>query len=57
MREALAASTDGRGTVAPGHPADLVLLEEDPLGHWDGRLPAPAVTATWVGGRLVHDGS
>ncbi len=57
MREALAASTDGRGTVAPGHPADLVLLEEDPLGHWDGRLPAPGVTATWVGGRLVHDGS
>ena len=27
LREALAASTDGWGTVAPGHPGDLVLLE------------------------------
>ena len=30
-REALAASTDGWGTVAVGHPADLVLLGADPL--------------------------
>jgi hypothetical protein len=55
MREALAASTDGLGTVGAGHPADLVLLGDDPLGGWDGRLPAPGVAATWVGGRLVHD--
>jgi predicted amidohydrolase YtcJ len=55
LREALAASTDGLGTVAPGHPADLVLVDDDPLGGWAGRLPAPAVAATWVGGRLVHD--
>jgi predicted amidohydrolase YtcJ len=55
MREALAASTDGRGTVAAGHPADLALLDADPLGGWDGRLPAPAVAATWIGGRLVHE--
>ena len=60
-REALAASTDGLGTVAPGHPADLVLLDADPL---DG--PATAahaarlrgfaehVVATWVDGRVVH---
>ena len=30
-REALAASTDGRGSVAAGHPADLALLDSDPL--------------------------
>ncbi|HEX6150715.1 amidohydrolase [Nocardioides sp.] len=54
LREALSASTDGRGTVGTGHPADLVLLDDDPLGSWAGRLPAPAVAATWVGGRLVH---
>jgi predicted amidohydrolase YtcJ len=30
-REALAASTDGWGTVAVGHPADLALLDADPL--------------------------
>ncbi len=58
-REALAASTDGLGTVAPGHPADLALLDADPLA------PAPAaeqaaalrdmhVAATWVAGNLVH---
>jgi len=54
LREALAASTDGLGSVAPGHPADLVLLDDDPLGSWAGRLPAPVVAATWVAGRLVH---
>jgi predicted amidohydrolase YtcJ len=31
VREALAASTDGWGTVARGHPGDLVLLDRDPL--------------------------
>jgi predicted amidohydrolase YtcJ len=55
LREALAASTDGWGTVAPGHPADLVLLDEDPLGDWSQRRTPPAVAATWVAGRLVHD--
>jgi len=28
---ALAASTDGQGTVAPGNRSDLVLLDDDPL--------------------------
>ena len=45
-REALAASTDGWGTVAEGHPADLALLDTDPLAHADDgpgrRRPAPA---------------
>ena len=35
-REALAASTDGWGTVAVGHRADLVLLDADPLAGDDG---------------------
>ena len=54
LREALAASTDGWGTVAAGHPADLVLVDEDPLGDWSERREAPAVAATWVAGRLIH---
>ena len=55
-REALAASVDGRGTVRPGRPADLVLLDADPLDA-DGdtaaqaaRLRTMPVAATWVGG-------
>jgi predicted amidohydrolase YtcJ len=55
LREALAASTDGWGTVAAGHPADLVLLDDDPLGDWSVRREPPPVAATWVAGRLVHD--
>ena len=60
-REALAASTDGRGTVAAGHPADLALLDTDPLAPCDDPAEAAAllrsvsVHATWVAGELVHD--
>jgi predicted amidohydrolase YtcJ len=60
-REALAASTDGWGTVAPGHPGDLLLLDEDPLDGASDRAHAARlrdgadrVVATWVGGRQVH---
>lgn len=58
-REALAASTDGLGTVAVGHPADLVLLEADPLASGPsaeqaGALQEMQVAATWVAGELVH---
>jgi len=59
-REALAASTDGRGTIAVGHPADLVLLDVDPLEGDDdpahaARLRAMAehVRGTWVAGEPV----
>jgi predicted amidohydrolase YtcJ len=59
VHEALAASTNGLGTVALGHPADLALLDADPLP--DGSpaeqakaLRAMRVTATWVGGRQAH---
>ncbi len=63
-REALAASTDGWGTVALGHPADLVLLAEDPLAPSRSTTEAAArlrragsdVLTTWVAGRLVHLG-
>jgi predicted amidohydrolase YtcJ len=57
VREALAASTDGWGTVAPGHPGDLVLLDADPLAG-DSDLDhairlrgfADHVRAVWVAG-------
>ncbi len=57
--EALGASTDGRGTVAPGHPADLALLDADPLAPGTSLEQATAlrsmhVAATWVAGSLVH---
>jgi predicted amidohydrolase YtcJ len=59
QREALAASTDGQRSVHAGTPADLVLLDADPLDD-DGdtrasaeRLRRMPVAATFVGGRLV----
>lgn len=54
LREALSASTDGWGTVAVGHLADLVLVDEDPLGDWSERREPPAAAATWVAGLAVH---
>lgn len=56
-RQALAASTDGHGTVRAGSPADLVLLDDDPLAPAAStqeaaqRLRAVRVAATLVGGR------
>ena len=58
-RVALEASTDGRGLVpAVGAPADLVLLDDDPLallavGDGD-RVRATAVAGTLLGGRWTH---
>ncbi len=59
LHEALAASTDGLGTVAVGHPADLVLLDADPLAPGTSieqakAMRAMTVAATWVAGRWVH---
>ncbi|HEY9564693.1 MAG TPA: amidohydrolase family protein, partial [Nocardioides sp.] len=59
VREALAASTDGWGTVAVGHPGDLVLLDNDPLldvgdsAATSAHLRAMSVAATYVAGRLI----
>lgn len=61
-RQALAASTDGQGTVAVGSPGDLVLLDDDPLAPATDtaeaavRLRAVRVHATLVAGRLTHGG-
>lgn len=59
-RQALAASTDGRGTLAVGHPGDLVLLDADPTaGLGDSaavarHLRSVRVAATLLGGRPAH---
>jgi predicted amidohydrolase YtcJ len=59
-REALTASVDGLGTVHAGMPADLVLLDADPLdasgnpADQSARLRRMPVAATWVAGRIVH---
>ena len=61
VAEALAASTDGAGTLAPGSRGDLVLLDADPLApQEDSRAAADhlrgmQVAATLVAGRLTHD--
>lgn len=58
--EALAASTDGQGTLAVGSRGDLVLLDADPLAVPDDSREACSalrempVAATFVAGRLVY---
>ena len=58
--EALAASTDGQGTLRPGGRGDVVLLDADPLaptattGEAAARLRQMRVAATVVGGRVSH---
>jgi hypothetical protein len=59
VAEALAASTDGLGSVSVGQTADLALLDADPLPHGSSleqakALRAMQVAATWVDGRLAH---
>lgn len=49
-REALAAGARGRTTVAVGEPADLIVLDEDPLSPTTA-LRELSVTATLLGGR------
>lgn len=59
--EALGSSTDGWGTVATGHPADLALLDDDPLPPTeDPRQAAEALrnrhaVVTVIAGRVVYD--
>jgi len=58
-REALAASVDGQGSVHAGMPADLVLLDTDPLPETDSAEAAALVrrmpvALTLVGGEVVH---
>jgi hypothetical protein len=43
------------GTISPGAPADLVLLDKDPRELDWSSDEAPTVLATIVGGRIVHN--
>jgi hypothetical protein len=60
QREAMAASVDGRGSVRAGMPADLVLLEADPLQAFPTTaeaaraLMAMPVALTLVAGETVY---
>ncbi|MDR1388151.1 MAG: amidohydrolase family protein [Propionibacteriaceae bacterium] len=51
---ALAASARGRAVVAPGQPADLQLIELDPLAAPPDHLRTMPVAATWLAGRPTH---
>lgn len=59
IREALAASVDGK-RLAPGGPADLVLLDHDPLAHHGDpdatrdALRATTAALTICAGRVTH---
>ncbi|WP_205472859.1 amidohydrolase [Nocardioides sp. SYSU D00038] len=60
-QEALAASVDGHPGVVPGAPADLALLDHDPLvgattAEQAATLRGTTVALTVVDGRIVHDG-
>lgn len=58
-RQALAASTDGQGTIAPGSRGDVALLDDDPLAPSAAtadsatRLRGMSCAATVVSGRVV----
>jgi predicted amidohydrolase YtcJ len=60
LAEALAASTDGEGTLAPGSRGDVVLVDDDPLRlqatsrQTAERLRGIRVAATLVAGRPTH---
>jgi predicted amidohydrolase YtcJ len=45
--------TDGAGVLAPGHAADLVVLDRDPFAGPPEEIGAARVASTWVGGRGV----
>ncbi|GAA0224762.1 amidohydrolase [Cryptosporangium japonicum] len=52
--QALAASVDGRPTVGVGSPADLVLLDANPVDADATALRTMTVAATFVAGRPTH---
>jgi predicted amidohydrolase YtcJ len=47
---------DGIGTIEPGHHADLVVVDRDPLTCPLDELPDTVVHATLLGGEAVHGG-
>ena len=54
--QAILASTRGRAGVHVGDPADLVLLDGDPLSVPDAVFAAMPVAGTMVAGRFTYDG-
>jgi predicted amidohydrolase YtcJ len=44
---------DGAGVLAPGHAADLVVLDRDPFAGPVDEIGATRVASTWVGGEAV----
>ncbi|WP_223881102.1 amidohydrolase [Nesterenkonia ebinurensis] len=55
VRTALEASTRGKFTVQSGDPADLILVEHDPLTCDLEQLRTMPVAATLLGGRFTHN--
>jgi predicted amidohydrolase YtcJ len=45
---------DGAGVLAPGHVADLAVLDRDPFAGPADEIGAGAVSSTWVSGRPVY---
>ncbi|SDM05532.1 hypothetical protein SAMN04487913_12243 [Arthrobacter sp. ok362] len=55
-QEALTASSRGRGRLRVGDPADVAVLDGDPLTVSDAEFAAMPVAATLVAGRFTHGG-
>jgi predicted amidohydrolase YtcJ len=55
-QEALAASSRGRRRLSVGDPADVVVLDADPLAVSDAVFAALPVAATLLAGRFTHGG-
>jgi predicted amidohydrolase YtcJ len=47
---------DGAGVLAPGHAADLAVLDRDPFAGPTDEIGATRVASTWVGGECVYEG-
>lgn len=54
-RQALAASARGRSRIRVGDPADLVVLDADPLAVSDTEFATMPVNATLLAGRFTYD--
>ncbi|MEY9774435.1 amidohydrolase [Arthrobacter sp. MW3 TE3886] len=55
-QEALTASSRGRGRLRVGDPADIAVLDGDPLTVSDAEFAATPVAATLVAGRFTYGG-
>ena len=55
-RQSLAASARGRSRIRVGDPADIVVLDADPLASPDSGFAAMPVAATLLAGRFTYDG-